>query len=244
MADKPLNLIVDYRTSEKELQRLLSFGFNLIPTEKVTALYEAVDGHPDIQFFLIENKLIAHKELSKNQMELLSKLGVSIVLGNSSLSLPYPGNIPYNALFAPDLLMHRLDATDPVILNEITKLKKSREIMLINVRQGYSRCSCAYVGNNSYITEDTVMADKLLTLGKQVFYQKHSNVYLEGFDFGFIGGAISLISIHGEELVLISGSLDSYFYGKELMEFLKRRNIRYECIGEGKLMDRGTIISF
>lgn len=244
MADKPLNLIVDYRTSDKELQRLLSFGFNLIPTEKVSSLYEAVDGHPDLQFFRIEKKVIAHQGLCKNQMELLSKLGASIILGNSSLSLPYPKNIPYNALLSPDLFMHRLDSTDPIILNEIQELKKSKDISLVNVRQGYSRCSCAYVGNNSYITEDIVMTERLLALGKHVFYQKHSNVYLEGFDFGFIGGAISLISIHGEELVLISGSLDSYFYGNELKEFLKRRNIRYECIGKGKLMDRGTIISF
>lgn len=244
MADKPLNLILDYRTSEKELQRLLSFGFNLIPTDKVSSLYEAVDGHPDLQFFRIENKIIAQKDLREKQIELLSNLGTSITLGNSTLSLPYPGNIPYNALLTPDLLMHRLDATDPVILSEIQELKKSKEISLVNVKQGYSRCSCAYVGNNSYVTEDIVMAEKLTSLKKQVFYQKHSNVYLEGFDFGFIGGALSLISIQGEELVLISGSLDSYFYGKELKAFLAQRNIRYECIGEGKLMDRGTIISF
>jgi hypothetical protein len=140
--------------------------------------------------------------------------------------------------------MHKLDSTDPVVLSEIQELKKSKEITLVNVRQGYSRCSCAYVGNNAYITEDIVMAEKLISLGKQVFYRKHSNVYLEGFDFGFIGGAISLISIHGEELVVISGSLDSYFYGKELKAFLEQRSVRYECVGEGKLMDRGTVISF
>lgn len=244
MADKPLNLILDYRTSEKELNRLLSFGFNLIPTEKVSSLYEAVDGHPDMQFFRIEKKIIAHKDLKGNQMELLIKLGASIILGNSSLSLPYPKNIPYNALLAPDLMMHKLDSTDPVILSEILELKKSKAITLVNVMQGYSRCSCAYVGNNSYITEDIVMAEKLHLLGKEVFYRKHSNVYLEGFDFGFIGGAISLISFQGEELVFISGSLDSYFYGKELKEFLEQRSVRYECIGEGKLMDRGTVISF
>jgi len=244
MADKPLNLILDYRTSEKELNRLLSFGFNLIPTEKASSLYQAVDGHPDLQFFSIEKKLIAHKDLGGNQMELLSKLGASIILGNSSLSLPYPKNIPYNALLAPDLMMHRLDATDPVILSEIKELKKTKEITLVNVRQGYSRCSCAYVGNYSYVTEDIVMAEKLLSLGKEVFYRKHSNVYLEGFDFGFIGGSISLISIEGEELVLISGSLYSYFYGNELKTFLEQRNIRYECLSEGKLMDRGSIITF
>lgn len=244
MADKPLNLIVDYKTSEKEVNRLLSFGFNLVPTDRVSSLYEAIDGHPDMQFFAINEKIIAHKDISKNQGELLHKLGASVTLGNSSLSLPYPHNIPYNALLAPDLLMHKLDATDQVILKEIKELQKSKEIKLINVRQGYSRCSCAYIGNNSFITEDIVMADHLLSLGKNVFYQKHSNVYLEGFDFGFIGGAVSLISIEGEELVLISGSLDSYSYGKELKIFLSQRNIRYECICGGTLMDRGTIISF
>jgi hypothetical protein len=88
------------------------------------------------------------------------------------------------------------------------------------------------------------MAEKLHLMGKEVFYRKHSNVYLDGFDFGFIGGAISLISFQGEELVFISGSLDSYFYGKELKAFLEQRSVRYECIGEGKLMDRGTVISF
>lgn len=244
MADKSLNLIVDYKTSEKELNGLLSFGLNLIPTEKVPSLYEAVDGHPDLQFFRINEKLITHQNISKNQSDHLHQLGASLILGNSSLSLPYPHHIPYNALLGPDLLMHRLDATDQVILKEVQELQKSREIMLINVRQGYSRCSCAYVGNNAYITEDILMAEKLISLGKHVFYQKHSNVYLEGFDYGFIGGAISLIVIEGEELVLISGSLDAYYYGKELKTFLKQQNIRYECISGGKLMDRGTVVSF
>jgi len=244
MADKPLNLILDYRTSEKELRKLLSFGFNLISTEKVTSLYDAVDGHPDLQFFLIGNKLIAHKDLSENQMKLLQKLEVTVRLGNSSLTLPYPKNIPYNALLTPDLMMHRLDATDSVVLDEIRELKKTKEITLVNVRQGYSRCSCAYVGNNSYITEDVVMAKKLISLGKDVFYRKHSNVYLKGFDFGFIGGAISLISGNDDEIVVISGSLDFYFYGKELKVFLAQRSIRYECLSEGKLMDRGSIITF
>lgn len=244
MADKPLNLIVDYKTSEKEVNRLMSFGLNLIPTDRVPSLYEAVDGHPDLQFFRINGKIIAQKDISEHQKELLHKLGATVTLGNSSLSLPYPSNIPYNALLAPDLLMHRLDATDQVILEEVQELKKTREIMLINVRQGYSRCSCAYVGKNAYITEDPVMAEKLLSLGKQVFYQKHSNVHLEGFDFGFIGGAVSLISIEGEDLVLVSGSLDFYAYGKELKIFFSQKNIRYECICGGKLMDRGTMISF
>lgn len=244
MADKPLNLILDYRTSETELNRLLSFGFNLIPSDKVPTLYEAVDGHPDLQFLRIQDKIIAYKDLEDKKRTLLQNLGATVILGRSSLTLPYPKNISYNALLAPDIFMHKLEATDPVVLDEIHQLKKSKEISLVNVRQGYSRCSCAYVGSNSYITEDIVMAEKLLSLGKQVFYQKHSNVYLQDFDFGFIGGAISLIPMLGENIVFISGSLDSYFYGKELKAFLAQRNIRYECIGEGKLMDRGTIISF
>jgi hypothetical protein len=244
MEDRTPHLILDYRTPDGELNRLSSMGFSLVPSDQVPTLYEAVDGHPDLQFINVRGKLIAYRDLQKDKKSLLEDLGACLTLGKSSLALPYPQNVPYNALLSPDLFIHRLDATDPLLKNEINGLENLGEVRLVDVRQGYSRCSCAYVGNDSYVTEDEAMAKTLMNLGKKVFYRKHSNIYLKGFDYGFIGGALSLLPIEGRDLLIITGDLHSYFYGDELKGFLQQRNIPFECIGKGKMMDRGSIICF
>lgn len=244
MEDRDSHLILDYRTPDEELNRLSSLGFILVPSDRVPTLYEAVDGHPDLQFINVRGTLIAYRDLHKDKKALLEDLGACLTLGKSSLALPYPQNVPYNALLSPDLFIHRLDATDPLLMKKINDLKSRGEVRLVDVRQGYSRCSCAYVGNDSYVTEDEAMAKSLMNLGKKVFYQKHSNVYLKGFDYGFIGGALSLLPIEGIDLLVITGDLSSYFYGDELKGFFQQRNILFECIGKGKIIDRGSIICF
>lgn len=234
---KPV-LITDYRTSDFELNRLSQLGCYAIASEKNTRLYQAVDGHPDLQFASIDQTLICHKDISQKKYTEISPLAANFVKGKSSAYLPYPHHISLNALITDDIFLHRLESTDRVLLD----LAGQSERMLINTRQGYSRCSCAYVGNDAFVTEDIGIAELLVSQGKKVFYRKHSNVFLEGFEYGFIGGTLSLIHHHEGDILLISGDLSQYHFGNDLKSFLLAQKVSFECIGNGPLMDRGSIM--
>lgn len=232
-------VILDYRTSDYERTKLEDMGIRTVESERIDTLYSAVDGHPDLQFIRYNDQLICHGGISQLKLEELKKIHPAIQKGRSQLVLPYPRHIGLNALITPDLFIHKLEATDPFLL-ELLKSDKNRAA--VHTNQGYTRCSCAYVGKDSFVTEDVSLAKLLKGLGKSVFYAEHSNVCLRGFDYGFIGGALSLLTVRNTPLLIISGEISRYRYGDELREFLMKENIPYECIGKGLLMDRGSII--
>lgn len=230
-------LIVDYKTPQDEIEYLKSYGFEIIKTNKYNALYDAIDGHPDIQMTYINNTLYLHKDISKDFLYKLKEKNITYKLGKKGLFLPYPNNISFNALVSKDLFIHKLDFTDPLVLDEA----KNLNLNLINVNQGYTRCSASYLGKDSYITEDKSIAKKLLNMSKNVFLKEHSNVFLKGFSYGFIGGAISRANLYNENLVLITGDINEYKYGRDFKSFLSNINLPYLTIGKGLLKDRGSI---
>ncbi|MGL4774580.1 MAG: DUF6873 family GME fold protein, partial [Clostridium sp.] len=65
---------VDYRISKEEEKNLSLLGFNPIKTPKCPLLYEAIDGHVDIQINIVdkENRIVVvHKDIPQ---EFLNKL--------------------------------------------------------------------------------------------------------------------------------------------------------------------------
>lgn len=230
------SLIVDYRTPEEERVELRALGFRVILSEPLDFLYEAVKGHPDLQFVNACGTLICHKGISGEKAAELASLDIPFTLSRNLLVPPYPGHIILNATVSDDLLIHRLSDTDPAVLEACRFLKQ------VDVRQGYTRCSLAYVGADSYVTGDTGIHKALHGLQKNVLLLPPGDIHLEGFSHGFIGGCLSRVSYRDEHLLLVTGSLDSYRYGQELQAFLRNIGIRACSIGSGSLKDRGSIV--
>lgn len=238
MSSAKLALLADYRTSDRELRDLEALGFRVFPTDKVTTLYPAVDGHPDLQVFRLEDDLFVHPKISPSlEKELF--LWLPVRKGERSLSLPYPRHVAFNALDTGAHFLHRLDATDPRLLEAV----KARRREVIPVKQGYTRCSCAQVSDRAFVTEDAGIAKVLTKLHYTVFYRPPSNVVLEGFEHGFLGGALSRIPTADRDLILITGDVHQYAYGRELLEFFALHRIEAACVGTGPLKDRGSLIS-
>lgn len=232
------NLLVDYRTPESERLELQALGFHVVLSEELDFLYDAVKGHPDLQFLSACGKLICHKGMSAGKAQELAGLGVSITLTEKALKLPYPGHIILNAAVSDDLLVHRLKDTDPSVLEAFEGLKR------VDVRQGYTRCSLSYVGQDAYVTNDDGIARTLRKLKKNVLHLPYGDVQLEGFSHGFLGGCLSRVEIGSDQLLLITGDLACYQYGKTLADFLQHIGIIPYPIGTGRLKDRGSIIQF
>lgn len=229
-------LIIDYRTPAPEREELRSLGFRVILSEELDFLYQAVKGHPDLQFVNACGTLICHKGMSEDKARELESLGIPFTLTQKRLDPPYPGHIILNAAISDDLLVHRLKDTDPSVLSACSSLK------LVDVNQGYTRCSLAYVGGDSYVTSDFGISRTLQDLGKDVLLLPPGDVVLEGFSYGFIGGCLSRVTLKDEHILLVTGSLDSYRYGESLRAFLRNIGIRPCSIGTGSLKDRGSII--
>lgn len=158
-----------------------------------------------------------------------------IFRGESELLAPsYPGDIRYNAASTGKYFLHNLKYTDPALLESA----KNNGLKLIDVRQGYAKCSTCVVNPDSIITYDKGIAVPARAAGMDVLEISPGYIELPGFDTGFIGGC----SGHIGETLVFSGDLSAHPDFDVIKEFVYERNIELEFFAEYPLTDIGSII--
>ena len=142
-------------------------------------LQRAVASHADMLLFPTDGGLIVHGEYYEANKALFE--GVNVITADGDAGPDYPNDISLNALDAGGgILLSLTERTD----GRIKALFKTH----IRVRQGYTRCSCAKVGNG-FITSDRGIFVSLEKAGKAALLIRPGHVALPGCEYGFIGGA-------------------------------------------------------
>jgi hypothetical protein len=226
------NVIVDFRIDNEENEYLVSNGYNTIICPSSSILYEAVCGHPDMMMHICNENILVHKDMDNKFIQKLVLLGYKVYKSNSTLQTKYPYNILLNSLSIGNIFVHSLNFTDTNLLLLASNKK------LINVNQGYTKCSTCIVNDHAIITSDVSIA-KALTLEKiDVLLIPPGDILLPGLNYGFIGGATGLLQ---DNVLAFYGHLDHYLYGKEVLQFLHRHRVEPVFLRNGKLIDRGSI---
>lgn len=229
------NCFVDYRISEIEEKNLKHLGLNLIKVPKHPKLYDAIDGHPDIQINIIDkNTLILAKNSSEELFDSIPK-GIKVIKSSCQLESEYPKNIALNAVNLKDYFIHNLKFTDSNLLEQIKEKK------LINIKQGYSKCSIAIVSEKALITSDKGIYKALTPYGFDILLIPSGDISLPGLDYGFIGGTCGLIS---KDQMAFFGNLEKHPYGDDIKNFLSKYNVKPIYLSNDKLIDRGSILTF
>ncbi|MCR1949683.1 hypothetical protein NSA50_01260 [Clostridium sp. DSM 100503] len=227
---------VDYRITELEKKILKSLDLSILEIPKCNNLYKAIDGHVDIQLNILDKKskkVIIHKDISKDFKEKLDFFNINYIESSSSLKNAYPDNIFLNALILEDHFVHNLKYTDKNLFS--TQSSKN----LINVKQGYTKCSCLPVSDKAFITSDIGIYNALKNHGFDILLLPPGDIILEGLDYGFIGGVGGLIN---KNLMAFYGSLDLYIYGDKVKSFLKKYGVSPIYLMNEKLHDRGSLL--
>ncbi|MEG0295455.1 MAG: hypothetical protein RR620_01975 [Clostridium sp.] len=231
-----MNCFVDYKITTEEFTSLKKLGFNIIKIPKCTDVYNAINGHPDIQLCILNNitkEVIINKNISSEFKNQLIKNKISYKESYYEIMSPYPNNIGLNALITDEFLIHKISNTDKNLLNIFESSKK-----LINVKQGYTKCSCLQISDKAIITNDKGLHKKLLELSFDVLLLPYGDIILEDFDYGFIGGVGGMIS--AKELALF-GNLNKYKYGEDVKSFLSKHDVTPIYLANTKLIDRGSL---
>lgn len=145
----------------------------------------------------------------------------------------YPSDIAYNILNLKAHLFHLLKHSEPTILEETKRTT-------VNVKQGYSRCSCMPIGNDAVITEDVGLGSIVAGYGYDVLFIEHGHIELEGFPYGFFSGSGGQI---GDKIVF-NGCLSSHPEGDKIRNFITARGLKIVELIDGKLKDCGSVLHF
>lgn len=233
---KPRFVIIDYRVSEKIVKYLKKKNIEIIKSVKVPELQEPVDGHPDMAIHPITDKIfIVAPNVYDYYNDVLSSKGIKVIKGGKTLCRNYPEDIAYNVARIGRYAVHNLKHTDQTLKYYLEKIG----IKFIHVNQGYSKCSIATVSHNKAITSDIAIHEKLESYNIDCMYVNPQIVYLKGYNYGFIGGCMGLIS---EKNFLSTGKIYDNNILNSLKDFIHSSAYIYEEASDCQIIDLGTLI--
>ncbi|MBE6591848.1 MAG: hypothetical protein E7646_07385 [Ruminococcaceae bacterium] len=219
-------LIHSPKLNIKAVEELERLGFECRSTKPCDYFSPQVDLHADMQYFRLGKKLycIGSAELCPPWLK-AEKIGLSYD------EKPYRNEAKLN--------LFRIGSY--VLGNQrlCYKFSLPDNLTFIHCNQGYAACSCLRVGDNAVITDDVSISLTLKTLGFDVLIIEKGDILLEGYPYGFIGGASAALS---SELVCFFGSLDKLGQGDKIKEFLLKHRVKYIELFDSPLVDIGGAV--
>ena len=219
-------------TSNKQIvKKLEEYGYTCIPTEKSADVSEPISLHADVLYLKTGDKTIYVSECQKNNIELLKQLGYTVK--TVKLSPGYKTECKLNLVITDDLIL-----CNPKTCMDISEIKGNRQVIYTN--QGYTKCSTVVIGNDNFITEDEGIYHVLTKAGKNCLLIEKGHVHLDGYKYGFIGGASAYLE--DKKTLVVFGEFDVYFDFKKIVEFCKNTGSNMDYINRFNLLDGGGVM--
>lgn len=212
-----------------------ALGINIIKIKKSDVLQEPVASHADMMVHHLNGRSILVVKNNEEIKETLTKLGFNAMFIKEDISKNYPYDILLNSARVGNYNICNSKYTSKKILEYCY----DNQIEIIDVAQGYAKCSTCIVSEKAIITEDFSIKTKCEQNGIDTLLIKKGFVSLTGFDYGFIGGCSALIS---ENILAFFGCIEEHPDYKNIKAFLSNHNVMPLSLTKEKLQDIGGII--
>lgn len=239
-------IIADFRLREKERKYLENLGYEIINSEYNTELYDEIAAHVDISYIKVGDDVIVSPD---KFMELSKK--IECIMGKTELRGKYPEDIAYNVCIMGKKAIHNFKYTDSVLKQKLI----DNGYELIDVEQGYTKCSIAVIDDNSCITSDIGVAKVLMDKGIDVLFvyepdisllrrtnkneEIQSRMFFEKSDMqGFIGGA--MVNLGNE--ILLFGDKENLLNKDKIIKFIESKGKKLKCFEGLDIIDYGGIL--
>lgn len=266
-------------------QALENDGHDIYKVLSTDVVYPAISAHADIYMcrvgdtLLIDDTILTDPPVMEQYMEELerqsedftekpvipamaSKDGQGhIVLSMGGIGYEYPDDVPYNAIATNRFFIHNTDLTSPALLDRA----RFAGLQIINVKQGYTRCSCLPVGSKAFITSDEGIARTLRAWNEMIRSEaaaaeadcddeerislmndivdilliRPGYIRLEGFEHGFIGGTAGAVG----NKIYFNGDITEHPDSDLIIRFIEDHAFTPIWFADEPLTDIGSIFS-
>ncbi len=160
----------------------------------------------------------------------LEKAGYEVLISGLEQRADYPGDVGLNGCIIGDKIICMEKASDKLMLS-------GRKI--INVKQGYAKCSVCAVDEKHVITDDIGIRSACEKNGIECLYVSKGGIILEGFDHGFIGGSCFKAD---KNLIAFTGTLKNHPDEYAIMKYLEKLRTEAVFLTEEPCFDVGSVI--
>lgn len=227
-------LIVDCRISDKATNALEKLGYKVIKFPRIPNFSEPISSHPDIFIAKIADKLFIDAGVKAlftffNEAVFCNREGVNTEI------IEYPYDISFNCANIGKRIICNKKYTNKAILN----FAEENNIDIIDVKQGYAKCSICKVSDNAIITEDSGIAKAALKNKIDVLKIEKGFVRLNGYEYGFIGGCSGLLK---KSLLAFNGCIELHPQYDSIKSFCDKYSVSIVSLSDERLYDIGSII--
>lgn len=226
--------LIDPRLPDKAIKGLKKLDIEPVKVPLTALVDEPVSGHPDIQLFLHNNVAFVHPDIGITFIKKLDAF-CEVRPGITSLSRKHPGDVAYNIAVAGSAAFHKIKATDSMVSSYLEK----NSIRLIDVKQGYTKCSTLIADSRSIVTADISIHKAATDNGLDSLLIKPGHINLPGYKYGFIGG----ISGKMESYLLLTGNIDHHPDRDEIYSFIESRGLSVILLSDEPAVDTGSILT-
>lgn len=194
-----------------------SRGIERIVIEENKYIDPAVKLHADMAaIHLGDNRIVADKK-QRSLIKALREHNFDVVETTEEIKGEYPADVALNFSVIGDKALGNFKYADKALYEQLTHFE------LINVKQGYCKCSCLVVNNNALITDDKSIYDNALKNGIDCLLISKGDIHLDGHDYGFIGGSSAKISA---DEILFFGDVTKHRDYKKITGFLSKHGCK------------------
>lgn len=224
---------ISERAGESSVKKLASLDIKTVKIPKYDLLPEPVCDHPDIQLLHLGNNIIFTCAEHLYVGDLRKHFDIRRI--KEECSDKYPGDVLLNC----SLIGKHLICNERTVAAEVLEFAEKNNNTIINVNQGYARCSVAVINENAIITDDISIFTAAQFFLNDVLFISKGSIRLDGYNYGFIGGCCGKIA---KDKIAFNGRLDSHSDCEKIKSFLYKHNIEYVELSDGVLTDIGGII--
>lgn len=230
-------VITDSRINGSSLSSLKAQGFEVILLPMADYLSDAVSGHTDMLVFIGFSKLFCHANYYKSNRDVIERIASlsssEVCVSNEFTGEKYPSDVLFNAC----LVGNNLICNEKTASKHILDAAKAHGCEIIDVSQGYTKCSTCIVSDHAVITADLGIARACREKNIEVLEISEGHIALPPYDFGFIGGASGACG----DNIYFCGSLDTHPDGEKIKNFCSKHNKIAVSLGNGELQDVGSL---
>ena len=231
--DKVTVVAVSDSADESLFQKLNELGIEAIKTQRSNNVKD-INYHSDLFLLNVyQDKLFIDESQNDSFVKYLT-IGYKLKK-ISGIRSPYPFDCGLNCVVMGDKIICNKDTVSSAVLESAHSIGYK----LIDVNQGYTKCSVCIVDDNALITDDeSIYIACQNNMIDSILISKGS-VRLKGFDYGFIGGCTGLID---KNKMLFNGDLNYHTDCNRIIDFLGKYSVKPVIIENRPLEDIGSII--
>lgn len=189
-------------------------GHNVIEVNAKVKMDPAIATHPDIYMCALRDS-VYHGELFL-------------------LNPNYPAHAIFNGCSTGKYFIHNLKYTAPDLLKAV----RAEGQIEVHVAQGYAKCNCVVVDEDSIITADRGIWKAAVKAGMNVLLVERSQVILKGYPYGFLGGASGKVG----NKIIFNGNITRHSDYEAIKRFIESRGLEIVYFEQYRLTDIGSII--